>query len=454
MWINKDTWFNELWCGDNLSLLKKFPRESIDLIYIDPPFFSNKNYEIIYGSESEKRAFNDRWSGGIEHFRAWLYDRLELLYSLLKPTGSMYVHLDWHAVHYIKVDLDNIFRGYKHFQREIIWATDTTSGFKSQAKNWIRSHDTILFYTKSKNYTFNKQYLPYDEEYLKRFKKMDESGRKYRDDRPGKRRQYLDQLKGIPVSDVWTDIMSFQQASTSSELVGWPTQKPEALMERIIKASTNEGDLVLDAFCGCGTTIVAAEKLNRRWIGMDISPMAIDVMTTRLSEMEKKQGKIEDFITYGVTKDTIAQLRKMKWEDFEDWVINEIDGRSPKKRSGDFGIDGYTKDGTPIQIKNWKAKVGRPVVFNFEAAIRKEKSRSGKIFAIDFSKDAIEEVARANREYGLSIELIKIGDYLEGKYGSNSVKNEKRKLNKKQKAKISPKNLKITVFPLSQKKKV
>jgi hypothetical protein len=181
--------------------------------------------------------------------------------------------------------LDEIF-GADLFQREIIWSFDTKSGYKTKANNWIRSHETILYYSKSSKPLFQKQYTPYPEEYIARFKKVDKFGRKFRDDRTEGRIQYLDESPGVIVSDVWTDINSFQQNSTSSEYLNYQTQKPESLLTRIIKASSNEGDLVADFFCGSGTTAAVAEKLGRRWITSDLGRYAIHTTRKRMLEIE------------------------------------------------------------------------------------------------------------------------------------------------------------------------
>ena len=209
--------------------------------------------------------------------------RLLELYRILKDTGSLYLHCDPTASHYLKIVLDAIF-GKEYFRREIIWSPETVSGYKSQVNGWVRGHDAILYYTKSSDFTFVKSYRPHKKEYIARFKKIDEDGRLYRDDRSGGRKQFLDKTKGRLYSDVWNDIMSFQQASTSKEYVGYPTQKPLALLERIIKASSNEGDVVFDPFCGCATACIASEKLNRQWIGCDISEMAFKLIKRRLHD--------------------------------------------------------------------------------------------------------------------------------------------------------------------------
>jgi adenine specific DNA methylase Mod len=200
----------------------------------------------------EEIAYRDTWGKGADSFIAMIYERLRLMHDLLAEDGSIYVHCDWRVSSFMKLVLDEIF-GKDNFQREIIWSFDTKSGYKTIAENYIRSHDTILFYSKSPNKIFNKQFEPYSQEYMERFKKVDADGRKYRDDRGSGVKQYLDEAKGIPIADVWRDIKSFQQASTSDEYVAYPTQKPESLLERIIKTSTNEGDLVADFFVGSGT---------------------------------------------------------------------------------------------------------------------------------------------------------------------------------------------------------
>jgi len=211
-----------------------------------------------------------------------LYERLVLAHELLAAGGSFYIHLDWRMASAVRLVLDEIF-GSKSFQREIIWAFGTVSGFKSIANNWIRSHDTILFYAKGNSPTvFEKAYLPHKLKYVARFDKTDEAGRRFRDDRTEGRRQYLDESRGRLVGDVWDDIMSFQQASTSREYLKYPTQKPEALLDRIIRASSRESDLVLDFFAGSGTTAAVAEKLNRRWIACDLGRFAIHTTRKRL----------------------------------------------------------------------------------------------------------------------------------------------------------------------------
>lgn len=297
---------------DNIDVMRGMTSDSVDLIYLDPPFNSNHNYATPLPGDDVIAEFKDiwylsdideEWVGAIADEHPGLYKvidaagevggdsaksyliymsiRLLEMHRILKKTGSLYLHCDPTMSHYLKIILDDVF-GCDNFRREIIWSLETVSGFKSKANNWIRGHDTILYYTKTNDFTFNRQTQPHKPEYIKRFKKIDKDGRRYRDDRSGNRRQYLDSTEGRLFSDVWNDIMSFQQAATSSEIMGYPTQKPLALLERIIKSSSNPGDVVLDPFCGCATACIAADRLQRKWVGIDISPVAYTLINRRI----------------------------------------------------------------------------------------------------------------------------------------------------------------------------
>jgi len=315
-----DHWYNRLIWGDNkyimASLLEEFAGK-IDLIYIDPPFATGADFSVKMEvgdvewtkepSAIEDKAYRDTWGRGLDSYLQMMYERLVLMRELLSEKGSVYVHLDWRVNSYVRVILDEIM-GQNMYQREIVWDISVLSGFKTIANNWIRGHDTILFYSKSANIIFNKQYSEHRQEYIDRFNKVDEDGRKYFDGRGGKR--YLDEVlsKGKAIGDVWSDIMSFQQIPTSSERVGYDTQKPEALLERIIQASSNEGDLIADFFCGSGTTGVVAEKLGRRWIMADLSRYALHTSRKRLLGIEgckpfvvQNLGKYERQYWQGVT---------------------------------------------------------------------------------------------------------------------------------------------------------
>ena len=262
--------------GNNLlTLASLLPTYSgkVKLIYIDPP----------YNTGGDSFRYNDSFNHS--SWLTFMKNRLEIARKLLADDGSIYIQLDYNEVHYFKVLMDEIF-GIGCFQREIIWDTQVLSGYKTMVDNWIRGHDTILFYTKKPNgFIFNKQKMPHRKEYLDRFDKVDENGRKYFDGR-GKIR-YLDEAiaNGKPVGDVWYDIMSFQQIPTAKERVEFSTQKPEALIRRIIQSSTNVGDIVLDFFGGSGTTGVVAHKLGRRYIMCEQMDSQADIQIKRLNSV-------------------------------------------------------------------------------------------------------------------------------------------------------------------------
>jgi len=261
---------NTVYFTDNLEFLEELDSEYIDLIYIDPPFYTGVDY----------KEFDDKWNS-LEDYLNFMKFRIKEIYRVLKQSGSFYCHCDANAVFDLKLLCDDIF-GRRFFRREIIWNVGSVSGFKSQVRGWVRQHDTILYYTKSDKFTFNKQYTPYKEEYVKKmFRYKDEDGRLYRKRRGGK--QYLDEKPGNAIGDVWNDIYSYQTRTRSKEYLGYPTQKPEKLLQRIILSSSNEGDLIADFFCGTGTTLVMADKLNRKWIGIDNNPKAIDLCKKRLN---------------------------------------------------------------------------------------------------------------------------------------------------------------------------
>lgn len=284
---------NLLLQGDCLSACSYLKANNIkvDLVYIDPPFASGANYaKKIYLRNGNKTQFeNDNQSIGEEimysdiwqkeDYLNWLYERLLAIREIMAETASIYVHLDWHIGHYVKVLLDEVF-GEENFRREIIWNLSGVSGYKSLVNSFVRGHDSIFYYSKSEEATFNKQYLPYNEKQLKRFS-IDENGRKFKPIMKDKV-IYLDESKGVPLSDVWSDIASFQTIVNSPEIVDYNTQKPEGLLERIIKASSNEGMVVADFFCGSGTTAKVANDLGRKFITGDIGLNAIQSTRDRL----------------------------------------------------------------------------------------------------------------------------------------------------------------------------
>lgn len=367
---------NTLYYGDNLNILKEYIKdESIDLIYLDPPFQSGKSYNQIFQPEQNKikgataqiKAFKDTWKWGPEaekdyeglitgtiskekpnqklidlmkamrsylgetaimSYLAMMAPRLLELKRALKETGSIYLHCDPTASHYLKLLMDAIF-GVKNFRNEIAWRIGWVSGFKTQKRGWIRNHDIILYYVRSDKFTFNKEYVPYPENYVRR------DGQKPTG-------------KGVPIEDTWNchsgDVLnSIMIMSFSQEKVGYPTQKPEALLERIIKASSNEGDLILDPFCGCGTTVAVAERLHRKWIGIDITYLAVDVIAKRLADKKfqipehKVHFKIEGAPADVYSAEKLARSDSFQ---FQIWCISKLDATPSQRKSGDEGVDG------------------------------------------------------------------------------------------------------------------
>jgi len=451
---------NRLILGDNLEIMKTLESESVDLIYLDPPFFSNRHYEVIWGDAGESRSFEDRWAGGIDHYIAWLKERVEQMYRLLKRTGSIFLHCDWHANAYIRVEiLDKIF-GQANFINEFVWKRSSNRSSISKAAR--RNYDTIFFYTKSKRYTFNQVFMELSEASLKLYKNQDErgfyqtvpllvSGKRrgetgmiWKGIDPNKQGQegmhwvttpdkldeyekqgliyfppqgktprlkyYLEQSPGVPVSEVWDDIKLVQ----GNERIGYPTQKPEALLERIILCASNEGDVILDPFMGGGTTAAVADKLKRQWIGIDQSVVAIKVTEFRL---DKQRGLFSAPFTVQLQKYDYKKLRNEDAFEFEDWIIRQFGGEPNIKKRGDLGLDGK-RDGIPIQVKRSDG-VGRSVIDNFKSAVEradkklfrqcvKDKKPVGYIVAFSFGKGAIEEVARLKNREGVIIELVPV----------------------------------------------
>ena len=391
---------NLLICGDNLNALDDLIKKGIraDLIYLDPPFFSNRHYEVVWGDEAEVRSFKDRWAGGINVYVEWMKERIVKMHDVLKDTGSFYLHCDWHAGHYLKVMVDDVF-GYNNFVNEIIWFYKTGGASKDK---FARKHDTIFLYQKSDKRVFNLQQEKSFMMHKYGFKKSDFK---------------IDKETGLQYSMVYMkDVWELPAVgSATKERLGYPTQKPEILMERIIQASSNIEDIVLDPFCGCGTAMAVAHRLNRKWIGIDISPTAINLIQKRIEKLGAVQGK--DFDLVGMPT-TLSELKALEPFEFQNWVINEMKARQSKKLSSDFGLDGYYDktiftERAGIQVKQ-SENVGRNVVDNFETALSRGKFTKGFIVAFSFSKGANEEAARVKGE-GLDIRLIKVEDLLLGK---------------------------------------
>lgn len=445
---------NVIYRDDNLDRLRTLPDASVDLIYLDPPFFSNRVYEVIWGDEAEIRSFKDRWDGGIQHYVDWMKQRVFEMHRVLKPTGSLFLHCDPHASHYLKVMLDGLF-GMSNFRAEIIWRR--FGSHNDARRNLAAVHDVIFFYGRSPDAKFVMQYEGHDPAYLeKSYRHTESDGRRYRVQnlsspsprpnltydytalngvtykphangwkctpermaeldaqerlayplKPGGRlavKNYLDEMKGSPLSDVWSDVKSL--SGSYAERLGYPTQKPEALLERIVELTTDEGDVVLDPFCGCGTTIAVAERLRRQWVGIDISPTAIRIMKKRYRNLTGEYPRIEN------APETEAALKDLRPFEFQNWIIDAVNGTHSTRKVHDYGIDGYwwfTME--PIQVKQ-SEHVGRNVVDNFETALRREGVTDGYIIAFSFTKGAFEEVARAKTE-GLNIRLLRVKEVL------------------------------------------
>jgi len=419
---------NVLYYGDNLEILRNreyFPDNSIDLIYLDPPFNSNKSYNILFKenggieSEAQIKAFTDTWhwtqaaenayhdivtngplkisqligalhdaigQNDVMAYLVMMTTRLIELHRVLKPIGSLYLHCDPTASHYLKLVLDQIF-GPVNFRNEIVWKRSSAhSDIGQGAKHMGRLHDIIFFYTKSDDYKCNMEFLAYNEEYTSAFYRYIEpdTGRRYRlgditgpggaakgnpyyeflgvtrywryskermqelyeqgrivQAKPGavpSYKRYLDEMSGVPLQDIWDDIQPV--ASQAKERLGYQTQKPLTLLERIINYSTSKGDVVLDPFCGCGTALVAAQKLNRRWIGIDITHLAITLMRNRLRD--SFPGIQFEVIGEPVDLASAKALARQDRYQFQWWALGLIKARplGEKKKGADKGIDG------------------------------------------------------------------------------------------------------------------
>ncbi|MCL2247525.1 MAG: hypothetical protein FWC10_10550 [Lentimicrobiaceae bacterium] len=461
---------NKLILGDNLEILKGIQDETVDLVYLDPPFFSNRNYEVIWGDTGEIRSFQDRWSGGIIHYIDWLKERVEQMHRILKFTGSLFLHCDWHANAYIRVHiLDRIF-GENNFRNEIVWKRKTGRGETNHKSSQFGTEvDSIYFYTKSKNNYFESQFSfdveGYDDYVAKFFNKTDANGRKFQTnnlaspsprpnlmydykgyksppngwsiskevmvqwDKEGRlyfpekktgiirRKQYLDELKGKPIQNLWTDIKMVD--GRSNEKIGYPTQKPEALLERIIRCASKEGDIVLDPFVGGGTTIAVADRLNRQWIGIDQSVQAVKVTEFRL---QKQTDLFTSPYAVQLHKYDYDTLRYKDAFEFESWIITQLGGTPQNKKGGDKGIDGKHSDGTPIQVKR-SDNIGVNVIKNFSVSAKQyDKSlfernvsankQVGCIIAFSFGKGAIEETARLRNDESIFIKLVRVDEII------------------------------------------
>ncbi len=463
-----------LFYGDNLDVMRRYLEdESVDLVYLDPPFNSNADYNVLFAepdgsrSASQKKAFEDTWrwdreavaayeeivegggevSSAMKAFRTIIPDsnmlaylammapRLVELQRVLRKSGSLYLHCDPTASHYLKILLDAIF-GIGSYRNEIIWKRTAAKG--SPMKRLPANHDIILFYAKSSNAIWNQIAIPYDpfdldEQTAKKYCHKDADGRRYQltsllhpeqgkrpnldyelmgvrrtwrwsrdrmeravaagevvQTKPGRvprQKRYLDQQKGRLVSDVWTDISPLN--SQAAERLGYPTQKPSTLLERIIELGTDEGATILDPFCGCGTTIAAAEKLNRRWIGIDVTFQATLLIKSRLFD------SFGDTVPYSVvgeptTEEDAKRLAKEDRDQFEIWALGLVGARNAAKKKGsDKGVDGrlifHEKVGGKtreilISVKSGHVSVAD--IRDLRGVIEREKSEIGLLITL------------------------------------------------------------------------
>lgn len=512
---------NTLYYGDNLEILRHYvSNESIDLVYLDPPFKSDQNYNILFkekngtDSAAQIKVFEDTWhwnqeaeetymeitekgphkvaelmialrsflgSNDMMAYLVMMAVRLVELHRVLKDTGSIYLHCDPTASHYLKLVMDAVFSPV-NFKNEITWKRKTGRGeTQHKSSRFGTSTDILLFYSKSKNNIFNSQFsftAPGYQDYVdKFFRHTDEHGRKYRIDnlaspsprpklmydyrgyKPPKmgwaiseakmqkwdkegrlhypksndgriqRKRYLDELKGKPVQNLWDDIEMV--SSQSRERLGFPTQKPESLLERIIKASSNKGDIILDPFCGCGTTITVAEKLKRKWIGIDVTHLAISLMKHRLIDTFGRNVKFE-VIGEPVDLKGAETLAKQDPYQFQWWALGLVGARpaeSEKKKGGDKGIDGtiYFHDEPRktkkiiIQVKS--GHVNPSQIRDLKGTIEREKAQIGVFITLAPPTAGMKKEAVATGFYKSPVwmkdypklQILTIQELLEGK---------------------------------------
>jgi len=418
---NKKHPLNAVYFGDNLQILRSLPSNSIDLIYIDPPFFSGRVYNQVWGDNNEVRTFNDIWDGGMPTYLIWLNARLWEMKRVLRNTGSIYVHLDWHASHYVKTEMDKIF-GYENFINEIIWCYTEREVSKN---SFNKKHDAILLYAKNKKkkiFNYKNITLAYSEGTYKKFNLTDKDGGKFQvrgggGHLTGKQgltledekkypdwtyRDYLDKKEGVLIRD-WIDYIPFLNRA-AKERLGYPTQKPEKLIELFLKASSNKGDVVADFFMGGGGTLAVAQKLGRRFVGSDISRVATSVTLDRLvrdgedmtgqkastnKSKEGRQGmliekvKVPDIKVYYHGVYPVEKFEKLPQEDFENFILTSF---GASKNTVDDSVTGFKNQFNPILVG--------PVSKKDELSIKQVKN---------FVQSVIRNHIQQNQRYVLTI---------------------------------------------------
>jgi DNA modification methylase len=395
---------NRLFWGDNLHVMRQLPSESIDLIYIDPPFFSGRQYNVIFGDQNELRSFSDIWEGGMPGYLIWLNARLYEMKRLLKKTGSIYVHCDHHASHYIKVEMDKIF-GVSMFKNEIVWCYRK---FGRSGSYYPRSHDVILAYTKTDANTFNVQYVEPSESTLKRWGTKKRGGKD-----PFNRYATDEESPGAIMPDHWEINIII---GANPERIGYPTQKPQEVLERIVSGASNEGGVVADFFCGGGTTAAVAQRLGRRWIACDQSRVAVAITADRLTrQVEEQTGKIfpvPDFTVehWGVYE--TQRLSDMPPEQFRAFVLRCFGAVDEEHQPGIHGMKGAV----PVCVgeANPKKGVTAADVQDFANAIRKtlrykqDNLRDGIILGWAFRPDAMDAAERLRRLEQTDLNFIRL----------------------------------------------
>lgn len=466
---------NTIYCGDCLEVLSGFPPQSVDLIYVDPPFGSGENYEVVFKDGVEVRHFKDRWIGGKQSYLDWMAPRIRAIHQVLKNTGSFYLHCDYHLNAHLRVLCDSIF-SESNFQNEIVWKRKDA---QSSVSTYGVNNDTILFYTKSDKFTFNKGYTPLSEKtaeawysrpevaktnivnrlgatvkagttryynladvsasgprhgtrahyewrgkmprvgshwrYVKeKMEALETEGRLvYSKSGWPYEKRYLDESKGVPLQTIWTDIdmlRGISKRSKGSEYLGFPTQKPVALLKRIIEVSSNKGDIVLDPMCGCGTTLIASEETERKWVGIDISPTACKIMVKGLRDKGVKITE-DDIIGLPRSAKEIRQMVQIDSIEFQNWVCERLGAVSTTPRGNapraDKNVDGWIMNSIPIQVKGSEA-IGYDEVERFETTMRNLHVKEGYMVAFSFSKPAYTEAFRARNTDGLMIDLLEL----------------------------------------------
>lgn len=400
---------NRLFWGDNLHVMRQLPSESIDLIYIDPPFFSGRQYNVIFGDRNELRSFSDIWEGGMPGYLIWLNARLYEMKRLLKKTGSIYVHCDWHASHYIKVEMDKIF-GVENFLNEVI-VHYSAVGLKAKAKKFHQNTEPLLSYAKLRyQHVWNDVIIPAAPRRASKHVFNSETGKAERVRNAEGRIEYF------TVAEQKADNFIEVPALRGSEKIGYPTQKPEAILERIVLASSNAGGVVADFFTGGGTTAAVAQRLNRRWIACDQSRVAVAITADRLTrQVEEQIGKlfaVPDFTVehWGVYE--TRRLAAMPPEQFRGFVLRCFGATAETQQPGIHGMKGAV----PVWVgeANLKKAVTAREVQAFANAIRKtlrykqDNLRDGIMLAWAFRPDAQEAAERLRRLEQTDLNFIRL----------------------------------------------